>query len=460
MKLIKYALSVALLLPLLSCSSSESTESKPMPKQPNILLIFSDDHQAAAINSWGNPYIQTPNLDKLVAEGTSFTETFAQTPTCVPSRAALLTGCGSLTHGSFYPKYTGSANTDLERWPQVMKDAGYDTFWTGKFNHLGSPAEWGVEHTKRVYQRGMGPHEMTFQEEGEAVSGFSSELFADALIDFISQEHDKPFFASVAFTAPHDPRTPPEEYATMYDPNEVPLPANFMSHYNYEDGYETIRDEKLLPYPRNVDAVRSELAAYYGLITHMDVQIGRIMESLKSKGLEENTVVIYASDNGLSIGHHGLLGKFSFYKHSLNVPMIIKGPSIPKNRKTDAYVYLHDLFPTFCEMTGITIPETVESKSFLPVLMGGEKSAHDYMFGALSNRKRSVTTENFRLVRHYHDEKKAWGTDEYLFFDLRKDPLEIVNQIDNPEYASEIARMKEVLKKHQEQHNDFLPAAY
>jgi arylsulfatase A-like enzyme len=434
-----------------------TTQQKKEVKQPNILLLFSDDHQASAIHSLGNPYIQTPNIDKLVNSGTTFTETFTQTPTCSPSRTALLTGCGSLTHKTFYPKYAGTVNKALKRWPQTMKDAGYETFWTGKFNTHGKPAAWGVEEASRIFPHGMGDHHMTFKEDGKEVKGFSSKLFADAMIRFLNKKHDKPFFATVAFTAPHDPRTPPGKYANMYHPNEIPLPANLLSHYNYNDGYEKFRDEVLIDYPRNIDTVRSEIANYYGMISHMDEQIGRIMDALKQNGLKENTIVIYASDNGLAIGHHGLMGKFSFYDHSLKVPLIMSGPSIPKNKLTNTRVYLHDVFPTICELTGIAIPETVESKSFKTVLEGSNQEVHKYLFSALSDLKRGVSTKEYKLIRHYQSPNSNTGTNEYLFFDLKNDPLEIKNQINNPQFANQIKSLKEVLKKWQTKQNDFLP---
>ncbi|QZT38982.1 sulfatase-like hydrolase/transferase [Halosquirtibacter xylanolyticus] len=456
-KTIIHRLSFILLLLILVDLPSNAAGKR---KQPNILLLFSDDHQATAINALGNPYIQTPNIDKLVDEGTTFTKTFTETPTCAPSRTALLTGCGSLTHGTFYPKYSQSVNKNLKRWPQTMKDAGYETFWTGKFNTHGKPMEWGVDQTARIFPRGMGDHEMSFKENGKTITGFSSELFADAMINFINQKHDKPFFATIAFTAPHDPRTPPGKYATMYKPNEVPLPANLLSHYNYNDGYDQIRDEVLIPYPRDIDTVRKEIADYYGMISHMDTQIGRILDALEKSGIDKNTIVIYASDNGLAIGHHGLMGKFSFYGHSLQVPLIMRGPKIPENYRTDTYVYLHDLFPTICDMTDISIPETVESKSFLSVLKKKKQPIHEYMFGALSNLKRSVSTREYKLIRHYKSKTENKGTDEYLFFDLRNDPLEIKNEINNPLFASKISELKEELKREQIAKKDFLDPDY
>jgi arylsulfatase A-like enzyme len=455
---IKIIIPALFFLLMAGCDLKEINADKTAKKnQPNILLLFSDDHQQDLIHGLGNSYIHTPHLDQLIAEGMTFTNAYAQTPTCVPSRASLLTGTSPLTHKSFYPKYSGTFNEALETWPETMKKAGYHTFWTGKWNAHGSPAKWGIEQTDALKVGGMGPHLMTVNRQGNPATGFSSELFADAAIDFLNSEHSKPFFMTVAFTAPHDPRTPPMEFRDMYVPNEMPIPANFYSKYPYEDGYAAIRDEVLLPYPRNVDKLRKEIALYYGLISHMDKQIGRILATLEKRNLKDNTIIIYASDNGLALGHHGLLGKFSFYRHSFNVPLIMSGPRIPKNTKSNIPIYLHDLFPTICEMTGSAIPETVESKSFFPIIAGKTAPIHPYIFGALSNLKRSVTTERFKLVRHYHDKNtKAPSKDEYLFFDLKNDSLEMINQINNPKFSTEIERLKLVLRDWQREKGDFL----
>ncbi len=429
--------------------------------RPNILLLFSDDHQVDLINAQGNPYIDTPNLDRLVTEGLSFNQTFAEVPTCQPSRASLLTGCSALTHQTFHPNYSQTFNRKLARWPQVMQDAGYETFWTGKWNSHGQPKFWGITKQSCIATGGMGPHIKSFTEGKNTYEGFSSTVFADAAIRYLKQPHEKPFFMTVAFTAPHDPRTPPKKYRDRYKPHQVPVPGNFYSSYPYDDGYRKIRDEKLLPYPRTVDSVRQEIALYYGMISQMDEQIGRILETLKETGLDKNTVIIYTSDNGLAIGHHGLMGKFSFYRHSFNVPLIMKGPGIPAGKESNQAVYLHDLFPTICEMTGIDIPDTVESKSFLPIIQGKNKPIHEYIFGALSDRKRSVSTLEYRLVRHYKSEDTTdLGPSEnrYLFFDLKKDPLEMVDRYGQPEYAEIIADLKQALSDWQKQKKDFVNA--
>lgn len=177
-----------------SCNTKEKNESKTVEAKPNILLLLSDDHQADLINALGNPYIKTPSLDKLVQEGTTFTQAFTETPTCVPSRASLLTGSSSLTHNSFFPRYSGSGNESLQKWPQTMKDNGYTTFWTGKWNAYGKPEKWGIDILSRISYGGMGSHTKTFEENDSTITGFSSELYADAAIRFLNEKQSSPFF--------------------------------------------------------------------------------------------------------------------------------------------------------------------------------------------------------------------------------------------------------------------------
>ena len=138
----------------------------------------------------------------------------------------------------------------------------------------------------------------------------------------------------MAFTAPHDPRSPREDYIGMYDPESIPLPGNFKKYHPFAfdilNGSLNNRDESLAPWPRTPEIVRESLADYYALISHLDSRIGDIIETLKKEGLFENTIIVYAADNGLAIGSHGLLGKQNLYEHSTKVPLIISGPGIPE----------------------------------------------------------------------------------------------------------------------------------
>ncbi|QQL44173.1 sulfatase-like hydrolase/transferase [Sulfuriroseicoccus oceanibius] len=418
--------------------------------RPNVLVLFSDDHQDAAVRAMGCDEIITPHLDQLAKQGVVFRNAHAEIPTCQPSRASILTGCSAFTHGVMHPRYTESFRRPLapNSWTEVFRQAGYRTFWTGKWNTWGSPSDFGVSETSRVFKGGMGSHQLSFDEGGEVVRGFSSTLFADAAIRFLrsTSGDDRPFFATVAFTAPHDPRTPPAEYRALYPDGEVSLPPAYLAEHPFDDGYFGIRDEKLLPRPRTKGAVRGEIAAYYGMITQMDAQIGRILQALRDAGKTDNTIVIYLGDHGLAVGNHGLLGKMSMYSHSVRTPLIIAGPGVPQGGVRDALVYLYDLFPTTAAMVGVEVPESVEGVDFSEVIRGEKADAREFIYGANANLQRMVRDARYKLVRYYRDEARGIGSDRYVFFDLKEDPNELRNLVDEGEHQERIAAFKRYLR--------------
>ena len=329
--------------------------------KPNILFLFADDQRADTIAAHGNPHIKTPNLDKLAASGFSFRSNYCfggnSGAVCVPSRAMLMSG------KTWFHVDTATLK-GAKLLPESLAENGYVTFGTGKW-HNGQPS-WlrAFQQGKNVFFGGMADHtkvpvrdlgpdgKLTEVRTGEK---FSSELFADAAIEFLrSHDGKKPFFAYVAFTAPHDPRMPPEAFREMYYRNLPPLPANFLPQLPFDNGMmQGGRDENLAAWPRTEAVIRDQLAEYYGVITHMDEQIGRILEALKQTGQADNTLIIYAADNGLALGSHGLLGKQSVFEHSMRCPLIIVGPGIPQGKSTQAFTYLLDVFPTLCDVLGI-----------------------------------------------------------------------------------------------------------
>ena len=427
--------------------------------RPNVVFILADDHQAGLIHAMGQPAIQTPNLDRLVAQGMTFTNAHAEIPSCQPSRATILTGTSGFTHKTMHPNYSAGMDRSLLpfTWLRAMQTVGYETVWVGKWNAWGKPEQWGVDVVRCLFSAGMGSHQLKLKDpDGTTYEGFSSTMFADAAIGYIEARPEKPFFLTLSFTAPHDPRTPPQEFKDMYPPETMIVPENFMPEHPFDDGYLTIRDEKLLPRPRTKEAIRKELADYYGMISQMDQQIGRVIDALEASGQLENTLLIYCGDHGLALGQHGLLGKFSMYEHSVRTPLLIAGPGIPNAQQSDALVYLHDLYPTVCEMAGAEIPETVESSSLLPVIEGREAKVRDLIFCANSNRQRMVRSDRYKLIRFYRDETKQWGTNRILFFDLENDPLELNDLSGNPEYQELIQRYSESLANWQAERGDFL----
>ena len=280
-------------------------------QKPNILLLFADDQRPDTIGAHGNPYIRTPNLDRLVADGFSFRRAYCLGAqggaVCVPSRAMLNTG-----KSFFRIPMDMEGETTLG---QLLGRSGFTTFGTGKWHNQRESWLRSFQLGRNIMLGGMSDHtkvpivdlapsgELTEQREGIR---FSSTLFADAAIEFLRNYRDaQPFFAYVAFTAPHDPRNPPPKYRRMYYRNPPPLPPNFAPHHPFNNGHMTGRDESLGPWPRTETVVQDQLSEYYGLITQLDRQVGRILRELAAGPHSDNTIVVYSADHGLAVGSHG-----------------------------------------------------------------------------------------------------------------------------------------------------------
>jgi arylsulfatase A-like enzyme len=294
-------------------------------------------------------------------------------------------------------------------------------------------------------------------EKGIGLTPTTDRHIADGAIALIQRRPDRPFFLHVNFTGPHDPLHFPPGYETKYDPASIPLPANFLTEHPFDHGNANQRDEKLLPLPRNPDEVKAEIAAYYAVISHLDEQVGRLIDALRATGQDRNTIIIFTSDHGLAIGSHGLLGKQNMYEHTIGVPLIIAGPGIPQNQRFAAQIYLRDLFPTVCDILGTPVPAAVEGRSFLPVLNGlvGEIYPEVYAYWHMSPAKaarmaaagnrvelpveRMVRTERWKLIYYSHLQR-------YQLFDLSSDALELRDLADRPEYNSIKAELQHKLR--------------
>jgi arylsulfatase A-like enzyme len=246
-----------------------------------------------------------------------------------------------------------------------------------------------------------------------------------------------------AYMAPHDPRVMPEKYMAMYDTAKIMLPANFMSEHPFDNGEMRIRDEVLLGFPRNTAEVKNEIRRYYAMITHLDEQIGRVIEALKSKGLYENTIIVFAADNGLAVGQHGLLGKQNLYEHSLKVPLIFVGKGFEAAKKEEHFTYLQDIFPTLCELTQTPVPASVESQSVF------SSKKREVMFHAYRHLQRAVRKDNFKLIEYHVD-----GVETLQLFDLKNDPLEINNLAHDSKYSKKADEMKKLLLEQKKLYHD------
>jgi arylsulfatase A-like enzyme len=425
-------------------------------KRPNVLFLLADDQRPDSIGAFGNPYIQTPNIDCLIENGFSFRRNYCfgsnSGAVCIPSRAMI--NCGK---SYFRVKHDLS---DTRIMPEIFQENGYTTFGTGKWHNQQKSYLRGFQKGKNIMFGGMSDHPrvpvVDLSPDGKVVNkrtgdGYSSEIFANSAIEFIeNHKEDKPFYAYVAFTAPHDPRNPPTEYREMYYKKRPPLPFNFKPQHPFDNGQMVLRDENLGAWPRTEEMIRDQLAEYYGLITHLDVQIGRILETLKRTGHADNTIIVYAADHGLAVGSHGLLGKQNVYEHSMGCPLVFSGPGIPKGGSTQAFSYLFDIFPTLCSITGVDTPDDVDGKCLRPIWEGKQTKVRDTVFTSYCKIQRAVRDDQWKLIRY----PKINHTQ---LFNMKDDPNELYNLANEPGQAGRVKKMMKLLKKWQKESGDDLP---
>jgi arylsulfatase A-like enzyme len=218
----------------------------------------------------------------------------------------------------------------------------------------------------------------------------------------------------------------------------------------FDNGEMTVRDELLAPWPRTPEVIRRHLADYYACITCLDYHISRIFDCLKELGQFTNTYVIFAGDNGLSLGEHGLMGKQNLYENGgMHVPLVIAGPGI-RNAKSNAFVYLYDLFPTICQMARVPIPPCAEGQSLVPLLEGQPMKLRDSLFTSYRDVQRAIRNDRWKLIRYPQ-------VNETQLFDLQKDPHELNNLAAKPEYAARVKEMLALLTNAQKQCDDTCP---
>jgi arylsulfatase A-like enzyme len=445
----------------------------------NILLLFTDDQRFDTLAALGNSEIQTPHLDELVAGGTSFTRAHimggSSGAVCMPSRAMLHTGRTLYRiqqQGQEIPP-------DHITLGEHLQTAGYETFGTGKWHNGTDSYARSFSDGAEIFFGGMNDHwnvpachfdpagryghdrpicpdafysnrVLHFISDHTQPGKHSTDLFADATIDFLTRRTpEKPFFAYVSFMAPHDPRTMPQEFLDLYDPDQIELPANYMPEHPFDNGCLHNRDEQLEAHPRTPEAIRRHIAEYYAMITHLDHAVGRIIQALKDSGQYENTMILFAGDNGLAVGQHGLMGKQNLYDHSVRVPLIFAGPGIPSGQQRPQLCYLLDIFPTLCDLLDMDVPDSVEGKSLLPAIQDENTAGRDCLHLAYTMLQRGVRDDRHKLIEYVVEGKRTTQ-----LFDLQDDPWELTNLADHPARQDDLHRLRDLLRKWQSDYGD------
>jgi arylsulfatase A-like enzyme len=453
-------------------------------KRPNILIMMADDHRFDAIAGHGDPIVQTPTMDRLIREGVTFTRNWhcgSYSPAvCIPTRAALHTGTNS---------YQASVHKDLRddlqdrKYPdvhtihpdrvtlgQALRESGYHNHFVGKWHNDCASLNRSYHGGSRIFLGGMSDHynvrTFDFDPSGKydtpdnhACPMHSTNLFTDAALEFLNgYDGDAPFFLTVAFTSPHDPRQAPPEYLSKYPTSQIPLPANFQQH-PFDQGHNRIRDEELAAFPRDEAEIKQHIAEYYGMISHQDHHMGLILDAIAKRGELENTIIVYTADHGLAVGQHGLMGKQNMYEHSLRVPLIVRGPGVPLGMRICELTQTPDIYPTLLGLVGATCPGTVTANNLVPV-MQDQPSLRKHLFSRYFDCQRSVRDSRYKLIRYYTQHiagtDQSPGCDKVQFFDLQRDPWETQDWYGKPGYESVIETLATALHEHMQEHDDAL----
>ncbi len=473
---------LVLLIVVAACSEKIETKSQDN-ESPNFVFLFADDQTFESIGALGFDEVHTPNLDRLVNAGTSFTHAYNMGgwngAICVASRAMIISGSYIWNAKEKSESWNKGDSTALHQtWPRLLEKKGYDTYMTGKW-HVEAPADELFSVAKHVrpgmpgdrrnelgtaikkweeesgdmkdwndymplgYGRPTGPNDTDWSPTDTLQGGFWeggkhwSEIVRDDALAFIetAKKKDDPFFMYLAFNATHDPRQAPQRFLDMYPLDSIKVPENFLPEYPYKDDIGNnpgLRDEALAPFPRTEYAVKVHRREYYAILSHMDEQIGLILDALEATGKKENTYIFFGADHGLSVGHHGLIGKQSMFDHSIRIPMMVVGPDIPKGKRLDQDVYLQDIMATSLELAGVDKPDYVQFNSFLDIIKGERsKSYYPETYGAYMDLQRMIRKDGFKLLVYPNINK-------VLLFDLKNDPKETTDLAEDPQYKDKV----------------------
>lgn len=343
--------------------------------------------------------------------------------------------------------------------PEQFRSQGYETHISGKWHNDLSSLTRSFESGTRIFHGGMCDHDsvplsslddFANSKSPRVESGFSTELFTQATCEFLeSRNQDRPFFAWLSLTSPHDPRTPPKEFLDLYNPENLLLPENFSPEHPFDNGELFIRDEMLLPKPLDPDELKQEIAAYYGMITHQDREIGKVLATLERSGELSNTIIVYLSDHGLALGRHGLLGKQNLYEHSIRIPLVISGSGVPINHIHEGCIYSLDLPQILYSLVGLSSSAETGNLSTLTGSFPSPDFKREAIFALYKDVQRSVRAGNWKLIVY------AVESDRRIqLFNLENDPHEKKDLASDSAYSDLIRTLSEKLKCMQECEGD------
>ncbi len=493
---------------LFSVSCTNKEVKNEQNDKPNIIYIMADDLTTQAISAYGGIYkniAPTPNIDKLADEGILFKNVMCTNAICGPSRAAILTGKYSNINGYYKNESGGKFNANQWTFPQEFQKKGYQTSLFGKW-HLGSEPKGFDFYKYHISSGQQGVYwNPEYNENGKKVkeNGYATNITADASIDWLKKIRNKkkPFLMLLQFKAPHRPWEPDKKYEKLWDDIEMPYPVTFDDDYKGREltagdtemtmDYLANADLKL-PKPEGLEgdkllkwifygAAKGEIVQpkgmskeegkkwryqiyikdYLACVKSIDDNIGKLLTYLKQNNLDKNTVIVLTSDQGFYLGEHGFFDKRFIYEESLRMPFIVRYPAKIRKKQINTDIISNiDFAPTFLDLAQIKTNEKLQGRSFANIIKGKPLKNwrqsmyyHYYEFPYWHHVQPhyGIRTKRYTLAHFYYN------IDKWELYDLEKDPYQINNIIDSPQYEDIVIKLKKELKQLQKQYGDDLP---
>ena len=491
------------MLTLVGFSQKDSNQTT----RPNIVFIFSDDHATNAISAYGGIFkdiAPTPNIDRIANEGALLKNALCTNAICGPSRAAILTGKYSHVNGYFKNYKGGVFNNQQWTYPQSLQASGYQTALIGKWHLVSEPI--GFDYYKYHISKGeQGLYwDPVYNDNGKKIKekGYATNLTTDFAMDWLNErDPNQPFCLMLQYKAPHRQWAPDAKYEDLWEDQEMPTPSNFNDTYQDREltagntemtmDYFSRRDMKMTPPDSLLKKARNKwlqygfkpgevvapvkglnreetrqwkyqkyIKDYLATIRSVDDNIGKVLAYLKENGLEKNTIVIYASDQGFFLGEHGFFDKRFMYEEALHMPFVIRYPGkIQPGTVVDDIVTNIDFAPTLLDMAGVPVPEQVQGKSFFNNLKGDTSEDwqqsmyyhyYEYPYYHRVQPHYGIRNQRYKLIHFYYD------VDVWEFYDLKKDPNEMKNLIHSKSYTILIKQLKKELYKLKENYGNKL----
>lgn len=431
-------------------------------KRPNIIFILTDDQRWDAMSCMGHPFLKTPNMDRIRTEGVLFRNAFVTTSLCAPSRASFLTGAYAHNHGVIGNWGCEFDHDTMPSFPRVLREAGYDTAFIGKW-HMRKTAQPRPGFDYWLSFRGQGVYtDPTLNENGREfqATGYVTDLLTDYAIEYIKAQREKPFCLYLSHKAVHSPFTPAPRHVNSYPDVVLLAPPNTKDTFAGKPAWlrggvampgvegEARKVPDSLP-PSQWDPTEARRRGYFKTIHAIDDGVGRILKVLEERGELDNTVILFAGDNGYFHGEHARGDKRLMYEESIRIPLIMRYPAVAKPGSTvDDMVLNIDVAPTLLELAGVPAPETMQGRSVLPLLAGQVRAwrtsfLYEYWMDLTDRvpRMLGVRTGEWKLIRYPDID----DIDE--MYDLKQDPYEMTNLALLPKYAVKHKQLSEELDR-------------